>query len=143
MATHRLVNFDDVVEDVLCDLDDLNLVNSEEKQLDEDFIYVNRRIIAFEPDFEEAKDVSSTAGDDDNADDEFQDCEERTGEVEDLDEGETGYQDSEDKMENDNSEDPSEIEKCAGQGVKNLDDSDKDDSGEENGLHPDYDSSKA
>ena len=55
MATRRLVNFDDVVEDVLCDLDDLNLVNSEEKQLDEDFIYVNRRIIAFEPDFEEAK----------------------------------------------------------------------------------------
>ena len=71
MATHRLVNFDDVVEDVLCDLDDLNLVNSEEKQLDEDFIYVNRRIIAFKPDFEEAKDVSSTAGDDDNADDEL------------------------------------------------------------------------
>ena len=41
-------------------------------------------------------------------------------------------------MENDNSEDPSEIEKCDGQGVKNLDDS-----GEENGLHPDYDTSKA
>ena len=41
-------------------------------------------------------------------------------------------------MEDDNSEDPSEIEECDGQEVGNLDDS-----GEENGLQPDYDPSKA
>ena len=44
------------------------------------------------PDFEEA-DFSSSVGDDDNADDELQDCEDRTGDVEDLNEGDTGYQD--------------------------------------------------
>ena len=131
-----LVNFDDIVEKVFA-------IWTEEEQLDEDFIDDKRQLIPFETNFEEAEDVSSIVGDDDNADDELQDCENRTGDIEDLDEGETGYQDSEDKMENDNSEDPSEIEKCDGQGVKNLDDSDKDDSGEENGLHPDYDTSKA
>lgn len=56
-----------------------------------------RQLIPFETNFEEAEDVSSIVGDDDNADDELQDCENRTGDIEDLDEGETGYQDSEDK----------------------------------------------
>ena len=55
--------------------------------------------------------------------------EDRTGIVEDLDEGETGYQDRENKMEDDNSEGRSEIEECDGQEVRNLDDS-----GEKNGL---------
>ena len=132
MATRRFLNFNDVVEEVFCDLDDPNLVDSEEEQLDEDFIYVNRRIIAFEPDFEEAEDVSSTAGDAHNAAAKLQDREDRTGDVEDLDEEETGYQDSEDKTEDDNSEDLSDIEECDSQH-----DSDEDDSGEENGLQPD------
>jgi len=61
--------------------------------LDEDFIYVKRRLIALKTNFEEAEDVSSTAGDDDNATTELQDCEDRTGDVEDLDE-ETVYEDS-------------------------------------------------
>ena len=138
MATRRFLNFNDVVEEVFYDLDDSNLVDSEEEQLDEDFIYVNRRIIAFEPDFEEAEDVSSTAGDAHNAAAELQDREDRTGDVEDLDEEETGYQDSEDKTEDDNSEDLSDIEECDSQH-----DSDEDDSGEENGLQPDYDPSRA
>ena len=55
--------------------------------------------------------------------------EDRTGIVEDLDEGETGYQDRENKMEDDNSEGRSEIKECDGQEVRNLDDS-----GEKNSL---------
>ena len=84
------MNFDDIVEKVFA-------IWTEEEQLDEDFIDDKRQLIPFETNFEEAEDVSSIVGDDDNADDELQDCENRTGDIEDLDEGETGYQDSEDK----------------------------------------------
>ena len=74
------MNFDDIVEKVFA-------IWTEEEQLDEDFIDDKRQLIPFETNFEEAEDVSSIVGDDDNADDELQDCENRTGDIEDLDEG--------------------------------------------------------
>ena len=42
MALCRLMNFDDIVEEGFRDLDNPNVVDSEEEQLDEDGIYVNR-----------------------------------------------------------------------------------------------------
>ena len=56
MATRRLLDLSDVLEDILDEGDDSALVNSEDEELQDEFIYVNQQTLPMEEDSEEISD---------------------------------------------------------------------------------------